>query len=175
MSSGRPNPFYFQPSTPLLPSEFDEHFTVILTQTLNDLAISLNAKDTALYLTTEIATGGLFIPTFPAAPLASTINCQNRPMFRVVVDFGALPNNATKSVAHGITTTQNWSLVKLNGTATDPGATTMTLGVPIPYASSTAADIIELNMDATNIIITTGVDRTAFTRTFVVIEYITTV
>ena len=81
---------------------------------------------------------------------------------------------ATKSVAHGISTQTPYSLVKLYGSATDPGASSWTSVIPIPYASPTLANNIEINADATNINIITGSNRTNFTRSFIVIEWITT-
>lgn len=172
MSSFNPNPFFFQPESYLFPEEFDETFIVKLRQYLNDIAVSLNVKETGFFVEDEVATGQLFIPTFSSTTAA---NLNYRPVYRTVVDFGALPNTATKSVPHGITTTQNYSIVHLYGAATDPGVSTITSALPIPYASATAANTVELNMDATNVNITTGIDRTAYTRTFVVIEYIKTV
>jgi hypothetical protein len=42
----------------------------------------------------------------------------------------------------------------------------------LPYASPTDADNIELSVDVTNVSITTGSDRTGFTTTYIVLEYI---
>ncbi len=169
MVSFNPNPFYFQPDTYIFPEVFDETFRIKLREYLNNISISLNSKESGFFLENEIPTGRLFIPTFSST---TSQNLEYRAVYRTVVDFGALPNTATKSVAHGISTTQNYSIVHLYGAATDPGGATITSALPIPYASSTAANNIELNMDATNVNITTGSNRTAYTRTFVVIEYI---
>ena len=169
MSSFSPDPFYFQPDTYLFPDEFNEDFRIKLRQYLNDISVSLNVKETGFYLEQEVATGQLFIPIFGTT---KSNNISYRPVYRTVVDFGTLPNNSTKSVAHGISTTENYSIIHLYGSATDPGVSTITSAIPIPYASAVGANIVELNMDATNVNITTGTNRTNFTRTFVVIEYI---
>lgn len=163
------DPYNFQPETYIFPEEFNDDFRIKLRQYLTDISIALNAKETSFYLEEETATGRNFIPLFGTD---ASQNQEYRPVYRTVVDFGALPNATSKSVAHGISTTQNYSIVHLYAAATDPGASTITEGIPIPYASSTAADNIELTMDATNVTITTGVDRTSFTRCFVTIEYI---
>lgn len=169
MSSFSPNPFYFQQDAYLLPDEFNEEFRVNLSQYFNNLAISLNAKETALFLEDEIPTGGLFIPTFGTT---KSQNVNFRPIFRTVVDTGALPNATTKSVAHGITTTQDYSFIRIYGGATDPGATTITSVIPLPFASPTLNENIKVDIDATNVNITTGINRTAFTRSYVILEYI---
>ena len=161
-------PFNFISEVFLFPEQFNDDFRLQLRKYLNDIVISLNVKETGFYIENEVPTGGLFIPTFSTD---TPSNVTYRPMFRVVVDFGALPNNSTKSVPHGITTTQDYSIIRLNGAATDPGATTITEAIPIPFVSTNPLQVV-LTMDATNINITTGMDRTNFTRTFIVIEYI---
>jgi len=169
LSSFSPNPFYFQQDVYLFPEEFNEDFSLKLKQYLNDLAISLNTKESAFFTEEEIPTGGLFLPTF------STNKSQNtnfRPVYRTVVDCGVLPNTTTKSIPHGITTTQNYSFIHIYGGATDPGASTITSAIPLPFASPTLNENIKIDIDATNINITTGVNRTAFTRSYVILEYI---
>ncbi len=168
------NPLNFQPEQYSFPEDFNDSFRIRLTQNLNNLAIALNAKENGFYFDNEVPTGRLFIPRFTGegSLISASTNFSFRPVYRLVIDFGALPNNATKSVAHGITTDENYSIVHLYGTATNPGASTLTSAIPIPSASSVGADNVQLEMDATNINITTGIDRTAYTRTFVVIEYI---
>lgn len=86
----------------------------------------------------------------------------------MVVDFGALPNTGTKSVPHNITVTGSTIWTRYYATATYPGSS----GIPIPYASPTLANNIEINVDATNVNITTGSDRTAYTTTYVILEYL---
>ena len=161
-------PFNFQPEVYLFPEQYNDDFRLQLRKYLNNIASALNVKENGFYFEEETPTAGLFIPI--ATPNSSA-NVKFRPMFRVVVDFGALPNNATKSIPHGITTTQDYSIIRLNGAATDPGVTTITEAIPIPFVSTNPLQVV-LTMDATNINITTGMDRTNFTRTFIVIEYI---
>lgn len=155
----------------IIPEEQSEK-DLMLRRYLNDLAMATNSKDSGFYDAVEVITGQQFLPTFSSE---ASSNIVYRDVLRKVIDTGALPNSTTKSVAHGITTTENFSLVRMYGSATDPGASTWTSVLPLPYASSTAANNIELNADATNINIITGSNRSGFTRSFVVIEWITTV
>ena len=161
-------PFNFISEVFLFPEQFNDDFRLQLRKYLNDIVISLNVKETGFYIENEVPTGGLFIPIFSTDTNA---NLEYRPMFRVVVDFGALPNNTTKAVPHGITTTQDYSIIRLSGVATDPGATTLDSAIPLPFVGNNPLEV-ELEMDATDILITTGMNRTNYTRTFIVIEYI---
>ncbi len=161
-------PFNFQPEVYLFPEQYNDDFRLQLRKYLNNIASALNVKENGFYFEEETPTAGLFIPI--ATPNSSA-NVQYRPMFRTVVDFGALPNNAVKTVPHGITTTQDYSIIRLSGVATDPGATTLDSAIPIPFVGNNPFEV-ELEMDATNIIIETGMNRTNYTRTFIVIEYI---
>lgn len=142
--------------------EFKE-LIVRLYQTVNNIAQVTNIKDTGYYLTTTFQTGQNFF------------NVNNdfnnlRPIYRSVVIFGALPNNATKSVAHGITNLgTTWSLVKLITCATKPNTTALSLPGFDP------ADItkpINVWFDPTNVNIQTTSNMSAYTITWVIIEYI---
>jgi len=142
-------------------------FLTRLRQTINTMSIVINLKDTGYYITDEIANGQLYFPD-PALNSTTTKLPVFRNVFRKVIDFGALPNTATQTAAHGITITSTFSFTRIYATATDPS----TSFIPIPYASPTAANNIELSVDATNVSITTGSDRTGYTTTYVVLEWI---
>jgi len=162
------------PENYIFPEIDTEEYDVKVRQYLNIMAIAVNSKDSGLYNNEEVLTGQQFLPTFSTQ---TATNMNFRDVFRMVVDFGALPNAATKSVAHGIVTTQDYSIVKLYGVATDPGVTTITSALPIPFLNVGApGNGVQLDMDATNInISTTSAAFTVYTRCFVVIEYIKTV
>ncbi len=149
--------------------EFKE-LLVRLYQNINNICIVLNIKDTGMYPMTEYVNGQLWFPN-PNNSSATTAaaNPIQRQVFRKVINFGALPNTATKSVAHGIICTAATSFTRIYATATDP---VNKLYIPIPYASPVLANNIEINVDATNVNITTGSNRTAFTICYVVLEYI---
>lgn len=158
------NPNNLLPTTYIIPENVSEK-DLVIGQYLNNIATATNTKDSGIYDAVETITGQSFLPTFSTQTGA---NATYRTVFRLVIDFGALPNATTKSVAHGLTLGSTWSVTKLYGAATDPS----TSFIPLPYASTTLANNIELNMDATNVNVTTGIDRTGYTRCFIIVEYI---
>lgn len=148
--------------------EFKE-FLVRLRQSMNDIAMVLNIKDTGYYVDQEFVNGQAWFPN-PALTSTTSQTPVLRQVFRKVINFGTLPNAGTTTVAHGIdiNAAVAFSFTRIYGTATDPN----TEFIPLPYASPTDADNIELSVDVTNVSITTGSDRTGFTTTYVVLEYI---
>ncbi len=140
---------------------------VRLYQNLNLLSLVTNVKDSAMYVDSEFVTSGQYF-TNPALSSATPQNPALRGVFRKVINFGALPNTGTKSVAHNIAPTASFSFTRIYGCSTNPS----TSYIPLPYASPTLANNIELNADATNVNVTTGSDRTAYTITYIVLEYI---
>ncbi len=153
--------------------EFREQL-INLYQNLNLIAISLNQKTNGAYPLTEINSSQQLF----AAPdsITSSIPAIARPIYIKAIDFGALPNNGTKSVAHDIKLLDTfvpgnpttYSAVNIYGGATDQAAK---LFFPLPYTSTTG-DHIQLNFDGTNVNITTLSNRTNFTVTCVILEYV---
>lgn len=131
----------------------------------NRIILSLNNKESGYYLQQEFVTG------------SNVFNINNdfnylRPIYRMEVNFGALPAAGTKSVAHTIPNVNSaFSFVKIFGSAFNPSTTT---GIPIPFSSASAiASDLEITVDATNVNITTGgTDYSAYTHTIVTLEYI---
>lgn len=146
-----------------VPEEWDDAKPFLVEQFKN-LANAVNAREIGFFLEEELLSGKSLGP--PAG--ISGQSDQFRAIFRKVVNFGALPNAAAKTVAHGITFDANFTLVAFWAAATDPVAFT---ALPIPYATETANGDIELSMDATNITITTSIDYSAYTRCLVTVEY----
>lgn len=164
------NPNNFIQESHIFPEDNKEEYDVKLRQYLNNMAAAVNTKDSGLYTDQEVITGQQFLPTY-STDTSSSLNYRD--VVRKVIDFGPLPNAGTKSVAHGITTTQDYSIVKLYGGATDPAASTLSQGIPLPFVNvTTPAQGVQLDMDVTNINITTTSDYSVFTRCFVVVEYI---
>lgn len=165
------NPSGLIPETYIIPEDVGQK-DLKIRQYLNLIAAATNTKDSGIYDGLETITGQQFLPTFSTQ---TTSNATAREVIRKVIDFGALPNAALKSVAHGIpigvAANVDFSVTKMYAAATNPGVS----WIPLPYASPTLANNIELNFDATNINITTGIDRTAYTRCFVIVEYMTTI
>lgn len=149
----------------ITPADLQEAF-VLQYQNYNNIANILNVKDTGYYLTTEINTSQKWFQPTSAAPDGPL----TRNAYRVVVNFGALPNTATKSVAHNIEglTAGSFFWTFIGGYATDAAA----MGIPLPYSSGTLNANIELNADATNVNVTTSIDYTAYTTCYIVLEYL---
>jgi hypothetical protein len=123
---------------------------------------AINIREIGWMLDEELLSGQQFYP--------GTVNPgQYRSILRKVIDFGALPNATTKSIPHGITFDSSFSLIGLTASATDPIAL---VALPIPYASNVGSREIEINIDATNINITTAFDYSAYTRCYVFLSYI---
>ncbi len=154
-------------STDVQSPEFKE-LIVRLYQNLNLISTLLNLKDTGYYNTQEFVNGQLLFPN-PALSSASTTTPTFRQIFRQVINFGAL-GVATKSVNHNITTTSATTFTRIYATASNTTAKTY---IPIPYASSVAINQnIELSVNATQVTITNGIDRSAFNQVYVVLEYV---
>lgn len=151
------------------PGQMQELF-VRLYQNLNNMSLSLNARDAGYYDTQQYLNSQVFFPN-PALNSSTATTPTYRSVFRKVINFGALPNTGTKSVAHGIVCSAATSFTRIYGAASDPVGFNY---IPLPYASPTLANNISIDVDATNVTITTGSNRTAFTITYVVLEYLQT-
>ena len=150
--------------------EFKE-LLVELWNTVNSISLLCNMKDTGYYGLEEIANSQYYYPN-PADISVVNTPAPYRGVLRKVINFGALPNSAAKNAAHGITTTDNYSFTRIYGVASDQA--TPRHYIPLPYASTVLANNIELAVDETNVTITTAANYTAFTTTYVILEYITT-
>ena len=136
-------------------SEDENNFRYEFNNTYQRIASSVNSKEGGLYLPLEKTTGQQYF---------DTTNVQkNKVVYRMTVDFGALPNTAVKTVPHNISGwNSQFRLTRAYGAATDPIALR---AFPIPN------DGIMLEINSTNVIITTTSNLSAFTATTVVIEY----
>ena len=148
--------------------EFREVLVRIRTS-LNKISVLLNLKDTGYYPRSEFVNGQSYFPNPLLSATGTSQTATYRQVYRLVINFGSLPNTATKSVAHGLTPDARWSFTRIYATASD---TTSFAYIPIPYASPVLADNIAINVDATNVNITTGSDRTNFDTCYVVLEYL---
>lgn len=137
----------------------EELFRDTLDNTYKRIANSVNTRTNGLFQPREVGNSEqYFTPNDPQV---------QRNVYRMTVDFGALPNTGTKTVAHGITFTSTFAATHIYAAATDP---VNLLYIPIPYASATGNDI-ELLINATNVVIITNSNRSNFTICYVVIEY----
>ncbi|HUS87866.1 MAG TPA: hypothetical protein VMW91_00610 [Desulfosporosinus sp.] len=135
-----------------------------ITQFLRSISRSVNSKEIGTYFDQEVLNGQQFFSTKPASEPQVT-----RDVYRTVIDFGALPNTGTKTVAHNITNINTqFSITRLYGATSD---TTSFEYRSLPWAANPSTNTIELSMDATNIIVKTFIDLTRFNKTYVVVEY----
>lgn len=139
---------------------------VRLYQNINNIALSVNIRDAGYYDQTEFINGQLFFPD----PSLSSTTAQTptyRQVFRKVVDFGALTNSSTKNVAHDLDmSVATYIFTRIYGCASD------TVGknfIPLPFGGGAP---ISVSVNATNVSVTTTSNRTNFTTTYIVLEYI---
>lgn len=151
----------FIPNDLIVPDDYEDA-QIILTDHFRRSTEALNLKEIGDYQDVEIVNGQRwFIPDD---------NQNFRYGSRKVIDFGTLPNAGTGSVAHGINVTANTRFTRIYGTASDPS----TRFIPIPYVNvATPGDGVELDVDATNVnITTTTANYVGFTDTYVIIEWV---
>jgi hypothetical protein len=149
--------------------EFKE-LLIRMYQTINSMILSLNLKDTGVYNTSPFVNSQIFFPN-PLLNSSTSATPEFRQVYRNVINFGALPNAAIKSVPHTIMCTSNTTFTRIYATASK--TTAPFSYIPIPYSSIAAvADNIELYVDATNVNIATAIDYSAYTFTYVILEYL---
>lgn len=91
---------------------------------------------------------------------------DGKPLYQITKEYGELPNNALKQVAHNISNIKR--AVDVRGYAY---RSTDNISFTLPYAASTSAQAIALYVDNTNITIVTGNDRSDLTECYVTIRY----
>lgn len=158
----------FVPVYDVVPEKWEEA-RQFLVEHLKKISQAVNVREIGFFLEEELLSGGQFIPSASTLGANSADSNQFRGIFRKVVDCGSLPNTGTKTVPHGITVDANFTLLHIYGAASRPSTLTY---IPLPFSSNTPGQPVELVMNATDIIITTSVDLSLYTRTFVTIEYI---
>lgn len=147
--------------------EFKE-LIVRLYQNLNLMSLLLNIKDSGYYNTQEFVCGQLLFPN-PNLSSSSSSTPAFRQIIRQVINFGALPNAGAKSVAHNITITAATTFTRIYGAASD---TTGLTYIPLPYAALVLNQNIQVDVTATQVTITTGVNRTNYNICYLVVEYV---
>ena len=149
-------------------SEQFRELLVRLYQNLNIIAVALNAKDTGYYVDDEFTNGQLFFPN-PTLTSQTSTTPTYRQVLRYAFDFGALPNTGSKSVAIPIAPNSSYTFTRIYGCASDTSGKNY---IPIPYASPTLANNIELSVSSTQVTITTGSNRSNFNVCYVILEYL---
>ncbi len=135
---------------------------------LNTMQIALNKKDFGDYTEAEVLNGQTYFPV-PGLNSLSSTQPEQRQVFRTTINFGPLLNTSAKSVPHNINIDSGYSFTRIYGASTNSNQTKF---IPLPYASPTLVENIKLDVTDTNVVITTGSDRTEFINTYCVLEYI---
>ena len=90
---------------------------------------------------------------------------NGKPLYRKVLNFGALPNASEKSVSHNIANLKD--IIKLSAISK---STSVYFPIPLGSSASLSANIYMIATN-TDITIGAGSDRSGFTQTYVIIEY----
>jgi len=122
---------------------------------------AINSKENGLYYPSETSTFQQYQDE------NNTQNLQN--VYRKLIFFGTLPNTSQKRVPHNINYSTKLRATRIYGVSNNLSSLSM---IPLPFASPTLANNVSLEVDSRDVIITTGSDRTSYTNTTVVIEYI---
>lgn len=132
---------------------------------------AMNSKEGGLYLLQEI---GSYIQYFPTSVDSnSSQSLILRPGYRrtydiVALNGGSISSGSTVSVPHNLDMSTVTAITRMYGGAITNGP----FFIPIPYASPTPANCIELFADSTNITIVVGSGQNKITQLYVVLEYL---
>ena len=143
-------------------------------QRFNDMATMINKKDTGLYPREEFVCGKQFYPKI-GLDSSSSSTPRMRQVIRKVIAwtdnlgaYKALPNNTSMTVAHGITFNADTIPVDVRATCYDPVAYK---SITLPWVADDGNNI-SIWLDATNVNIKTTSNRTNYTVTNVIIEFL---
>ena len=108
---------------------------------------------------------------YSSSPVVVGSWIDGKTIYRRVYNFGALPNNSTKDIEHGITNLDR--VINIRGWAYRPSDQTR---CPLPFVSTSTLGLgIALGpITPTVIRLTCGSDRSAFTESYIILDYTTT-
>lgn len=144
-----------------IPEEL-KNLLVQLYQNINLISLVLNKKENGIYQLEQTLSGNVFFPN----PEITNATINSRTEYRTVTFFQMLPDTGTLSIPHNIFIPSISTATIIYGAATNTNATSM---IPLPFASPTLVDNISLELTATDIVITTGSDRSDYVRVIVVV------
>ena len=137
--------------------DFEGNAVPVNEVTVNNMhSVTSNAVAESLsYSETEIKTGGKWV--------------DGKPIYRKVINFGALPNTAKRSVNHNIANLGYFTSIKGIAVNTSSGyKQTLTL----PYASGgTLAESVAIYTNYTRVEVGAGNDRSGYDTCYIVLEY----
>lgn len=121
------------------------------------------------FLAQNVNNGGLTVPieSVDSYSLDEVITSNKwidgKPIYKKTINFGALPNNTSKSVAHSISGIER--VVKIEGNGFVTG-----YFYPLPYPATTSVSCISLYATDTNIVVGSGSDRSSI-NAYITIYY----
>lgn len=147
---------------------------------VNVLACRANSGATVRYLTlrytksSDTAGSGTWTPSGANAVHYSTNEhvvgtyIDGKPLYEITVDTGTLPNNTTKTVAHGISDLKAVIDFKGYGRNTNNG-----INIPIPYIykSGSSTKCLQVYVDGTNINLVSMENLSGYTESYVTLQY----
>ena len=100
---------------------------------------------------------------FEEEEIRTTKQFLGQPVYRKVVDVGALPNATTKTVSHGLDVSR---IVSIGGIATNGSSY-----INLPHVNTAAVgNGVNLNINGADVSLTTGINFSSY-KGFVFIEY----
>lgn len=135
---------------PTVPTVYNGKLTIIQNgKTLGEFTANQSTDTTinlenSSYSTSEVKTNATWI--------------DGKPIYKKTIDFGSLPNNSTKNVAHGISNLGD--VIDIRGTAKSSWGTYQ---LPLVFSGSDVNYITNVSVDATNISMSNSADRSGFT------------
>ena len=93
---------------------------------------------------------------------------DGKPIYEITVNTGTLPNNTTKTTAHGISNLK--SVIDFKGYALN---TNNGINIPLPYVykSGTTTRCLQVYADATNITLVSMENMSGYTESYVTLQY----
>jgi len=143
---------------------------VFMYQNLNRMAQVINVKETGQYNDSFATLNNQQWFANPANNSTTMATAAQRNVFRTVVYFPkGLPDAGPSSLPHYITCTSETTFTRIYGVASD---TTGFLYIPLPFVDVTGTNPVQVDVDATNVNITTITDLRKYNIAYIVVEYL---
>ena len=91
---------------------------------------------------------------------------DSKPLYRKVYNFGALPNNTSKSVALNISNLNE--ITSIRGICKNPNADFVT---PIPIVFADGTNQLQVYVQSGQLSVYTSADRSSYTQSYIILEY----
>lgn len=107
------------------------------------------------------------VPVYSTTETVCGTWIDGKPLYRKVIDFGTLPSNSSKSVAHGIS---NLDFITHAYGVSESVQDTYFKTIPSASHSNISSQL-NIAINVSNVFISTGQDSSLYTRTYIVLEY----